>query len=237
MNNESFCLPGDWTCGCMDNMSDSEANFLFFGNDDGFVSTAKRPNGRNVKVWVHFKGGVPVIRLQWKGGWSEYRPAIDGNGLIKIIYDRYFDEKKESRSNIKDALFHVPNSNDLWNRVKTAMDEYVLYKNNVKINENRKMNKKQTIKLDESQLMWIVNESVKKILQEKYSYTKFSVGDVIIPKGGLDEFKVLDIEPEYSPSRMFLGYNYYMLEPSGNKTYYGCKFVDENFELASNEKD
>lgn len=166
MNNESFCLPGDWNCGCMDNMSDSEANFLFFGNDDGFVSTAKRPNGSNVKVLVHFKGGVPVIRLQWKGGWSEYRPAIDGNGLIKITYDRYFDEKKESRSNIKDALFHVPNSNDLWNRVKTAMDEYVLYKNNVKINENRKMNKKQTIKLDESKLKEIVKESVKNVINE-----------------------------------------------------------------------
>lgn len=174
MNNESFCLPGDWTCGCMDNMSDSEANFLFFGNDDGFVSTAKRPNGRNVKVWVHFKGGVPVIRLQWKGGWSEYRPAIDGNGLIKITYDRYFDEKKESRSNIKDALFHVPNSNDLWNRVKTAMDEYVLYKNNMKTNENRKMNKKNTIRMNESQLKKVVAGVVKNVLNEYYDKERWS---------------------------------------------------------------
>lgn len=97
------------------------------------------------------------------------------------------------------------------------------------------MNNKQTIILNEGQLKRIVSESLKKILQEKYSYTKFSVGDVIIPKGGLERFKVLDIEAEYSPSRMFRGYNYYMLEPSGNKTYYGCKFVDENFELASSE--
>ena len=174
MNNESFCLPGDWNFGCMDNMSDSEANFLFFGNDDGFVSTAKRPNGRNVKVWVHFKGGVPVIRLQWKGGWSEYRPAIDGNGLIKIIYDRYFDEKKESRSNIKDALFHVPNSNDLWNRVKTAMDEYVLYKNNMKTNKNKNMNKKDTIRMNEAQLKRVVAGVVKNILNEYYDKERWS---------------------------------------------------------------
>lgn len=158
----------------MDNMSDSEANSLFFGDDDGFVSTAKRPNGRNIKVWVHFKGGVPVIRLQVKGGWSEYRPALDGNGLIKITYDRYFDEKKESRSNIKDALFHVPNSNDLWNRVKTAMDEYVLYKNNMKINENIKMTRKQTIRLNESQLKRVVTESVKKILNERFNEPSYN---------------------------------------------------------------
>ena len=97
------------------------------------------------------------------------------------------------------------------------------------------MNKKQTIRLNESQLKRVVGESIKKILQEKYSYTKFSVGDVIRPKGKLKQFKVLNIEPEYSPSGMFRGYNYYMLEPSGNKTCYGCKFVDERFELVSNE--
>ena len=58
---------------------------------------------------------------------------------------------------------------------------------------------------------------------------KFSKGDIITPKGDSKLFKVLGIEPEYSCSGMFVGYNYNLLEPSGNRTYYGCKFVDENF--------
>lgn len=38
----------------------------------------------------------------------------------------------------------------------------------------KSMNKKQVIRLNESQLRRIVSESVKKILQEKYSYTKLN---------------------------------------------------------------
>lgn len=60
---------------------------------------------------------------------------------------------------------------------------------------------------------------------------KFNKGDIIINKISHNRYTVLDIEQEYTCSGLPSSYNYLLLEPSGNEAFYGCNFVDENWEL------
>ena len=88
--------------------------------------------------------------------------------------------------------------------------------NNQQINENKTMNKKQTIRLNESQLRQIVKESVKKVLREDYD----------------GENEMWNAAREYLDCETMLDYIEYLLDNDGLLDEYAHK-LDQAFDIMS----